>query len=350
MANLSPAVAMKFIKKNEDGLLKAGFSEDYLKAAYRMTRTQSKYSLYNQGKRGSGSGYQKPGVGGSGSGAGAGKGLSGADVSKFNKFMDTSDMPTKVAAPFYQDTGNKEQAELQELELHYQQLREKYSNHQEQLIQLQTVYNERKENIEQRYSEGIRFLHDTIGVSSKKALATFDTATREALHNSLWGKGGWKEWGKAVKEMLKQLITDLIYAVTKALILKAIVGSMGGGGGLLGMIFRAGKVPVYERGHVPVYEKGHIPVFSSGFIPHDHYPAFIGHSEAVMNAGATRQNADILREMNRTGKRMDRNITVPVTVSIGNEEVYRRSEQYRIDQAKRMGTTSFPQPDVYGRG
>ena len=49
---------------------------------------------------------------------------------------------------------------------------------------------------------------------------------------------------------------------------------------------------------IPSYEKGRIPVYNDGHIPKDHFLAYIGSKEAVINAESTRNNLDLLKFIN----------------------------------------------------
>lgn len=53
-----------------------------------------------------------------------------------------------------------------------------------------------------------------------------------------------------------------------------------------------------KRQKMPSYEKGRIPVLENGRVPQDHFPAFIGQDEFVMNGRTSRANYGLLKYMN----------------------------------------------------
>jgi len=108
----------------------------------------------------------------------------------------------------------------------------------------------------------------------------------------LFGKFSWSQWYNALKEMLKNLIADLVYALLKAIAIQGIMTAIGapGGGGLITKLF--------EKGTVPSFAKGRIPAYPAGRVPDDHFLAHIGRNEAVINKESTNANRSLLKTMN----------------------------------------------------
>ena len=238
--------------------------------------------------------------------------------------------------------GNEKEAELAKLQekflQYYEKNREYFVNHEEDMYALREQYRQKALAIEEKYDAAARAMKEGLTSAAKSAMSSFESATKDALKNSLLGKGGWKEWGKAIKEILAGLIADIVYAIAKALVLRAITSAIGGGGLLLGGIF--------EKGRVPVFEAGHIPVYAGGRIPDDHFIAAIGKREAVITAEATRNNQDLLQEMNRTGDRLGMDVTVHSVATLDGAVIFENVEKRREETASLMGARNYHRENV----
>jgi len=58
------------------------------------------------------------------------------------------------------------------------------------------------------------------------------------------------------------------------------------------------QVGIIQSQEMPSYEKGHVPILANGSVPSDHYPAYIGSGEAVINEASTKNNRDLLNWIN----------------------------------------------------
>lgn len=157
-----------------------------------------------------------------------------------------------------------------------------------------------------------------------------EAATKQSLYEMLWGKNGWDKFQQAFKNIIKQLVADVIYLTAKVVALQAIMSTVGVGG--FGGTGIAGKLlsKIFERGYIPSYAKGKIPAFPSGYIPQDHFLAFIGTKEAVMRKEATQANRDLLAWMNaNNGQRLPLDINLTSTIQVDGHEIGRVVDKYR---------------------
>lgn len=180
------------------------------------------------------------------------------------------------------------------------------------------------------------------------AFKGLEDVTKNALHEMLWGGDGFKNFGKQVLNIIKQLITEVIFLTVKMIALRAIMASMGGIGGggfatkLIGSIFTEGRIPNFATGRIPAYPIGRVPA--------DHFPAFIGYEEAVLKASSTRANVDILKWMNdNPGQRYQGggvfSFTIPVTID--GREVGRAVDTYRDETARNSGLNNYHRRSNY---
>lgn len=162
------------------------------------------------------------------------------------------------------------------------------------------------------------------------AFTNLDNASRDAVYEMLWGKNGWNNFLKNFKEIVKQLVAEIVYLTVKAMALQAVLSAIGifgfGGGGVGARVLSK----IFERGYIPSYARGRIPAFPTGYIPNDHFLAYIGTKEAVIRKDATQANRDILAWMNtNNGQRYQNDILLTSIVQIDGNEVGRAVDKYR---------------------
>lgn len=164
---------------------------------------------------------------------------------------------------------------------------------------IQTEYDAEKERIENSTMDE---------ASRKEALKKLDkdyNMARKKLDAELAYKSAQIQYEQAKsgkKIGIVGAIINTALGVTKALasvapplsyVLAGITSALGAV--QIGLI--AGQ-PLPPKPKPPTYKKGFVPVHESGYVPNDHYLAYVGAREAVMNAEATRANSDLLRAMN----------------------------------------------------
>ena len=328
LADKAPAKAASLMKQYMKSMGQVGFNQDYLDNSLRLLQSQSKYSK-----------YKKPAAsgGGSGRGAGAGGGSgSPGGTGKKGKWKWSE---------YYSMMGMDKEADMNKLQekylKYYEENKEYFINHKEDIQLLNEQYHKQALEIEDKYNKEMKLLEDGMANAAKSAMSSFENSTKSALKNALLGKGGWKEWKNAVKEILAGLVVDITFAIAKALILRSITAAFGGslgGGMLLGGMF--------EKGRVPVFEAGHIPVYSSGRIPDDHFIAAIGQREAVITAEATRANYDLLQQMNASGERLSTEVNLHNVLTLDGQVVYEGVEKRRQETANLMGANSYHKRNV----
>lgn len=163
------------------------------------------------------------------------------------------------------------------------------------------------------------------------AFNNLETATKQSLYEMMWGKNGWDKFQQAFKNIIKQMVADIVYLTIKMAALQAIMsatglGTFGAGGGFVGKVL--GKI--FERGYIPAYPKGRIPAYPSGYIPQDHFLAYIGTKEAVIRKEATQANRDILAWMNaNNGQRLPLDINLTSIIQVDGNEIGRVVDKYR---------------------
>lgn len=175
------------------------------------------------------------------------------------------------------------------------------------------------------------------------AFNNLETATKQSIYEMMWGKNGWEKFQQAFKNVVKQLVADIVYLTIKMAALQAVMsttglGTFGAGGGIVGKVL--GKI--FERGYIPAYPKGRIPAYPSGYIPQDHFLAYIGTKEAVIRKEATQANRDILAWMNaNSGQRYQNDILLTSIVQIDGNEVGRAVDRYRDNVQSLTGLKNY---------
>ncbi len=176
------------------------------------------------------------------------------------------------------------------------------------------------------------------------AYGKFESATKAALLETLSGENGWDAWQKAMKVILQQLVVDLMYAIAKALLLKAVTAAIGGpigaGGGFIGGLI---KGAFFEKGYIPSYANGRIPVLANGMMPADHFPAYIGTREAVINARSTAANAGLLKWINdNPGQQAQAQSVITHTVlNLDGKTLTEVVDRHQAGNARARGTTTY---------
>jgi len=201
---------------------------------------------------------------------------------------------------YYDYTGQLQQAELAREEEHYQKLISIASISAEQRLAIEEAHQKKVTDIHNKYNIMRATLQAEWTSAVDRALGSFESSTKKALSDTILGKGGWKDWQKNLKQILADLVVDILWAIAKAKILQALtVGTAIGSGGAAGG-FTAGLVSGFlEKGNVPMFAKGNIPMFSGGNIPRGHELVLMDYKrEAVINAESTRRYSDILSQIN----------------------------------------------------
>jgi len=182
------------------------------------------------------------------------------------------------------------------------------------------------------------------------AFGRLEDASKNAIYNMLWGKNSWSEFQKALSQMLKQLVADIIYLTLKVIALNAVMAAMPlgmnmAGGGLVTRVLSK----IFERGYMPpVYAKGRIPAYPQGYVPADHFLAYIGTKEAVMRKEATQANRDILAWMNaNAGQRYPGEIKFTSVVTLDGKEIGRAVDSYRDNVASLTGMQNYYKRSAY---
>lgn len=253
----------------------------------------------------------------------------------------------KVAlSEYYEFLGMKREQELAALTEHHRKIAEADNLSAEQKKAALEEYYRQREAIDNKYNVFYNQVMAKMGDAAKTALNSIDRASQQLVYNMMWGKGGWKEFQKNMGEIFKQLLADITYAILRAAALQAILSAtglgMGGGGGLLsravGSLFEKGRTP-------PMYRSGRVPVLASG-VPSDHFAAYIGTQEAVVNKQSTMANLSLLKWMNdnpgqsaAAAQAMNVAFTIPVTID--GREVGRATDTYRNEVARNSGSENY---------
>ena len=174
------------------------------------------------------------------------------------------------------------------------------------------------------------------------AFTNLDNASRDSVYEMLWGENGWSNFLKNFKEIVKQLVAEIVYLTVKAMALQAVLSAVGifgfGGGGVGARVLSK----IFERGYIPSYARGKIPAFPTGYVPNDHFLAYIGTKEAVMRKEATQSNRDILAWMNaNNGQRYPNEILLTSVVEIDGNEVGRAVDRYRDNVQSLTGLKNY---------
>ncbi len=245
--------------------------------------------------------------------------VSEKDIINYSK--EFSDTAIKVAESFekirqYAMAGDLEATAKAMQELQKQGLLSADSNSQFAQSMQEIAYNATIQN----------YAVDTLST----AFTNLDNASRDAVYEMLWGKNGWSNFLKNFKEIVKQLVAEIVYLTVKAMALQAVLSAVGifgfGGGGVGARVLSK----IFERGYIPSYARGKIPAFPTGYVPNDHFLAYIGTKEAVVRKEATQANRDILAWMNaNNGQRYQNDILLTSIVQIDGNEVGRAVDKYR---------------------
>lgn len=252
-------------------------------------------------------------------------------------------------AQVYQYTGRMRDAEMERENKHYNRLweMEDLSKVQRQAIHTQHMQN--LSDLKLKYS-GLKY-HILVGMAAsiQAFLGSIDAANRQLLHSMLWGKGGWNEFKKSTKEIMKRLVSDILYAIARAAILQAVLagtGLAGGGGGLVAKTVLGS----FEKGRMPVLAKGQMPVLAGGSIPANHFPAWIGSDEAVMDAASTRANYDLLNFMhNNKGVQVGapESVTTHTNINLDGRTIAEVVDVHRNENARNSGAQNYGKRSVY---
>lgn len=73
------------------------------------------------------------------------------------------------------------------------------------------------------------------------AFNNLETATKQSIYEMMWGTNGWSKFQQAFKNVVKQLIADIVYLTIKMAALQAVMsttglGTFGAGGGIVGKV------------------------------------------------------------------------------------------------------------------
>jgi len=261
---------------------------------------------------------------------------------------------------YYQFMGDARQADIFQLQASHQRQRETI----EELFKYRIISEVQKNTMLMRLEEGrirqeedlavkhnvfMKSLQEDWQKSFTGAYGKFESATKDALMETITGENGWDAWQKTMKSILKQLVVDLMYAIAKAMLLKAVTAAIGGptgiGGGFVGGLI---KGAFFEKGYIPEFSKGRIPVLANGMMPSDHFPAYIGTREAVINAESTRANLPLLAAMNANpGASMGGDVNVNVVAEVDGEVLFRVNEKRRQERATALGMQNYGRRSVY---
>jgi len=271
------------------------------------------------------------------------------------RISTTPQSPTAVSAgksteaslaDFYSYTGQMREAEIVKEQEHIQQLLAATNLSTEQKKAAYEAYNKHREEIDLKYNTAYQLMMQSQIQAFKSFSSAVDTANAELVYNLMWGKGGWKQFEKALGGIFKQLLADIAYAIMRALVLQSILGATGGGGLVSGLVSS-----IFQEGHIPQFQKGRIPAYPTGYIPMDHHLAYIGTKEAVVRADSTRANIDLLRWMNNNpGQSASQgggvfSFTIPVTID--GREVGRAVDTYRDETARNSGLNNYHRRSNY---
>ena len=251
----------------------------------------------------------------------------------------------KVAlSEYYNFMGMKREQELEALTEHHRKIAEADNLSAEQKKAALEEYYRQREAIDNKYNVFYNQVMAKMGDAAKTALNSIDQASRQLVYNMMWGKGGWKEFQKNLGEIFKQLLADITYAIARAVVLQTVLSATGGGGG--GGLISSAISSLFEKGRTPpMYRSGRVPVLASG-VPSDHFAAYIGTQEAVVNKQSTMANLSLLKWMNDNpgqsaagAQAMNVAFTIPVTID--GREVGRATDTYRNEVARNSGSENY---------
>jgi hypothetical protein len=207
------------------------------------------------------------------------------------KYVENKELELLKDSEFYTQIGMNREADLAKIDEYYIEVNKKHKLSYEQQLMLHNDMDRKRKEVDNRYSVFYQSMMNGIKSSFNSAFSAFETANKAAIKSALFeGKFSWDKWKSAVKDMVQNLIVDITYAITKAMILKGLMAASGSGGLLTSLIL--------EKGRVPSFSKGNIPAYPQGNVPDDHFLAYIGRQEAVINKESTNANRSLLKTMN----------------------------------------------------
>lgn len=262
--------------------------------------------------------------------------------------VDDSSLKVLKLSQYFAYIQEEEAAEVARLQEEARDMVMTMKTTMEQRAQIHEAYLRRQADAEIKHTMFLKTLQEEWVSAIKKAMGAFETATKSALKESLFGKGGWAEWKKAISDMLQNLVVDILYAIAKALVLQAIFSAMGGPAGMSGGFFGGIIRGLFEKGRVPSFSTGRVPVLQSG-VPSDHFLAYIGTQEAVVNKQSTLANLSLLKWMNDNPGRSagEESMVVHTTLNLDGKTIAEVTDVHRKNTAQRMGTTNYPKRSVY---
>ncbi len=203
---------------------------------------------------------------------------------------------------YYAFIGDKRNEELAKLQEQQEQLLKTNIPAMQNQLMVEEAYQKQRLKIIKKYDNQVSTEMKNTAIEIANSFDQALTGTvKNALSETLQGKNGFKDFGRQVGKIFADLIADLIVMMIRAAALRAIMAGMSGGeseagtgaaslGGIL-------KLALFEKGRLPVLEGGRMPVLQSGYVPADHFAAYIGTKEAVLDAETTRANYPIIQAM-----------------------------------------------------
>jgi hypothetical protein len=191
-----------------------------------------------------------------------------------------------------------------------------------------------------------------VATAFQSMIKSLDQANRQLIYNLMWGKGGWKEFGKALKNIFHQLLADITYAIIKTLALKALMG-------VVGLAFTPtaisslSSMPVAggsAMSSAAVMRFGSIPAYPTGAIPSNHMLAFIDPREAIINQASTRANVGLLNAINQSNGKaiaLDNVVQSNISLNVDGKVLAEVVDKHRQVTANYAGTTSYPRRSAY---
>ncbi len=244
-------------------------------------------------------------------------------------------------------TGDKDQAEINKEYLKYQEMLRIWGGNAEKKKQIEEEYAVRKQMQDIQSSEFGKRSVEGVRTYTKEALNNIDAANRQLVYNMMWGKGGWSEFKKSMKDIFKQLMADITYAIIRAAALQAILSATGlGGAGLVSrLIFEKGFIPAHAGGYMPS-----LPAYPSGYVPADHHLAYISDSEAIINKSSTAANYDALKWMNANpGQSLvsGGSHVANINVMLDGRVIGRAVDTYRDEVGRNSGLSNYGRKGAY---
>lgn len=279
-----------------------------------------------------------------------------------NKVKQLTDNLQSSWQQYYQFLGDQERADTAQMQSNYDKQKQQFSDllryriidrqtYNQALIGLEAARFRQEEELAIKHNIMLRTIQEDWLKGFQSAYSSFESATKAALQETLTGENGWDAWQKSMKKILQQLVVDLGYAIAKAMLLQTVSAAIGGptgvGDGFIGGMI---KKAFFKDGYIPSFAKGRIPVLANGMMPADHFPAYIGTREAVINAESTRANLPLLAAMNANpGASMGGggDINVTVNAEVDGEVLFRVNEKRRQERATALGMQNYGRRSVY---